>query len=118
MKVYAPTYLKEFKCIADRCRHNCCIGWEIDIDDDTLSFYKTDKEIMKHIAPTEPSHFILSENERCPFLDSDNLCKIIKKYGQSALCQICRDHPRFKNFYESRVEIGLGRTCPTACELI
>ena len=27
------------------------------------------------------------------------------------LCQICRDHPRFRNFYSDRIEIGLGLCC-------
>ena len=40
MKLYAPAYYKEFSCIADRCRHSCCIGWEIDVDADTLAFYE------------------------------------------------------------------------------
>ena len=30
-----PDYYPLFHCIADRCRHNCCIGWEIDIDSRT-----------------------------------------------------------------------------------
>ena len=30
MTVTVPSYYKDFKCIADKCRHSCCIGWEID----------------------------------------------------------------------------------------
>ena len=40
MKLYAPQYYKDFRCIADRCRHSCCIGWEIDVDEDSLAFYE------------------------------------------------------------------------------
>ena len=32
MQIIVPDYYKEFSCIADHCRHSCCIGWEIDID--------------------------------------------------------------------------------------
>ena len=39
MQILVPDYYKDFKCIADKCKHNCCIGWEIDIDDDTLEYY-------------------------------------------------------------------------------
>ena len=35
MDVY-PNYYDKFKCIANRCKHSCCIGWEIDIDEDTM----------------------------------------------------------------------------------
>ena len=34
-----PDYYPLFHCIADRCRHNCCIGWEIDVDGDSLAAY-------------------------------------------------------------------------------
>ena len=34
-----PNYYKKFKCIADKCRHSCCVGWEIDIDKDTMRKY-------------------------------------------------------------------------------
>ena len=40
MKLYAPTYYKNFKCIADACEHSCCIGWEIDIDPEALEKYE------------------------------------------------------------------------------
>ena len=39
MKLFAPKYYGEFVCIADKCRHSCCIGWEIDIDDKTKNKY-------------------------------------------------------------------------------
>ena len=39
MRLYAPSYYKNFKCIAEKCTHNCCIGWEIDIDGQTLARY-------------------------------------------------------------------------------
>lgn len=35
-----PSYYKNFRCIADKCPDNCCRGWEIDIDEDTLDYYK------------------------------------------------------------------------------
>ena len=36
MKTYAPKYYQQFHCIADKCKHSCCIGWEIDIDKDVF----------------------------------------------------------------------------------
>ena len=37
--VYAPKYYKKFKCIADKCQHSCCVGWEIDIDRESEEKY-------------------------------------------------------------------------------
>ena len=123
MKLIAPDYYAKFRCIADRCRHSCCIGWEIDIDDDALDRYRSlgsdfGKEIIQNIDMEETPHFRLGEHERCPFLDSRNLCRIITNLGDDALCDICADHPRFRNFFESRTEIGLGLCCEAAAELI
>ena len=35
-----PAYYEEFQCVADACRHNCCIGWKIDIDEETAARYQ------------------------------------------------------------------------------
>ena len=123
MNVIVPDYYKDFECIADRCRHSCCIGWEIDIDDVTLSHYESikgdfGKRLKENISLEDTPHFRLTEDERCPFLDECGLCDIIKTLGKDALCQICDDHPRFKNYYPDRTEIGLGLCCEAAAELI
>lgn len=124
MTLYAPFYYTKFTCIADKCRHSCCIGWEIDIDDDTLQFYKTIDgtlgERLKNniVQENETAHFILSRDERCPFLNKSGLCDIITQLGEGALCQICDDHPRFRNFYSDRTETGVGMSCEAAANLI
>ena len=117
MKLIYPNYYKNFKCIQSACRHNCCIGWEIDIDAQTLSFYQQYPYIMDHID-ANPPHFILDKQERCPFLNADNLCEIIARLGEDALCDICASHPRFHNEFEDHTEIGLGLCCEAAGRLI
>lgn len=123
MKILAPVYYDDFSCIASECKHSCCIGWEIDIDEETNSFYKTlggeIGERLKHsISADETPHFLLSAGERCPFLNENGLCDIIISCGESALCDICADHPRFRNFYSDRTEIGLGLCCEAAAKII
>ena len=118
MTLFAPDYYNKFKCIADKCKNNCCIGWEIDIDEKTLEFYKTKEDIIKKVEFSPTPHFKLGNDERCPFLNNANLCEIINKYGKNSLCQICSDHPRFRNFFDSRTEIGIGMCCEAATEII
>jgi len=122
MKLYAPSYYKKFKCIADRCEHSCCIGWEIDIDSITLEKYKKQKKgyalaVLESISMEEEPHFILADRERCPHLDERGLCKIITNMGEDYLCDICREHPRFYN-YTSVAEVGIGMSCGEAARLI
>ena len=118
-----PDYYSEFRCIAERCNHSCCISWEIDIDDDTLSKYEALKgdfgrHIKENISLENSPHFKLDKDERCPFLNDRGLCDIITNFGENMLCQICKDHPRFRNFYSDYVEVGLGLCCEAACEII
>lgn len=124
MKQIAPNYYPHFQCIADQCKHSCCIGWVIDVDLDTLAYYHTiagslGERLQKGIDESgEPAHFILGEGERCPFLNQTGLCDLIIGLGGESLCQICRDHPRFRSFFSDRTEIGLGLCCEAAGELI
>ncbi|MBE6882944.1 MAG: hypothetical protein E7489_08070 [Ruminococcaceae bacterium] len=124
MKTFVPDYYPDFKCIAEKCRHTCCAGWEIDIDEETAEYYKTvpgkfGKRLCENIDfGEECSCFVLKEKERCPFLNKNGLCDIIINLGETALCQTCADHPRFRNFFESRTEVGLGLCCEAAAKLI
>ena len=123
MKEVFPSYYHKFRCIAGKCRHSCCIGWEIDIDEDTMALYEDPSgplygRFRAHIAHTDPPHFCLDEKERCPFLNSQGLCDIILTMGEESLCQICDDHPRFRNYFSDRTETGLGLCCDAAAELI
>lgn len=123
MKLRAPEYYKHFKCIADKCSHSCCVGWEIDVDKDTAEKYAslTDgygKEIAKSIEWDETPHFKLCENDRCPHLDERGLCRIISNLGEGYLCHICREHPRFYNDTPHGKEVGIGMSCEEAARLI
>ncbi len=119
-----PDYYPLFHCIAGRCRHNCCIGWEIDVDEASLAAYdqiggEMGERLRKDIDRSgETPHFILGEQERCPFLNADNLCDLILHGGEELLCQICTDHPRYRSFFSGRTEIGVGLCCEEAARLI
>lgn len=121
-KVY-PDYYKEFRCIAGECKNSCCIGWEIDIDEESLRrFEQTEgafgERLRENISYEETPHFILGENERCPFLNADNLCDMILELGEDSICGICREHPRFYNELPGRIEAGLGLCCEEAARII
>jgi len=124
MKLIVPDYYPRFRCIAGDCKHSCCIGWEIDIDEDTLHTYRQiegelGQRLRRHIDwDCDAPHFILGERERCPFLNEENLCDLIIGLGEDALCGICDDHPRFRNEFSDRTEMGLGLSCEAAAKLI
>lgn len=124
MKLIAPCYYPLFRCIADQCRHSCCVGWEIDVDEDSLArYHRVSGEIGTRLQAAlddtgDAPHFRLDDQERCPFLNAQGLCDLILQLGEDSLCQICADHPRFRNYFADRTEIGLGLCCEEAARLI
>ena len=123
MKLYAPSYYEKFKCIADRCTHSCCVGWEIAVDEDSLHRFgemgADGEQIRSHIRSDKDGAVIeLSETDRCPFLDEAGLCRIISKHGEGCIPRICREHPRFYTRICDRVEMGIGAVCEEACRLM
>ena len=61
-----PSFADAFSCKAGECRHSCCKGWEIDIDDRSLSLYRqlpgTWRERMNAAVSVDESgaHFVLT----------------------------------------------------------
>ena len=122
MILRTPSYYDSFHCIADKCTDNCCIGWEIDIDEYTAEKYSSvkgdfGKRLSASISHENPS-FITDENGRCPFLNKDNLCDIILNLGESALCDICTNHPRYFEWFGNVKEGGIGLSCEEAARII
>ena len=118
-----PDFYDAFRCLAAACRHSCCVGWEIDVDEDALQYYrslggKLGDELRRKIALYPTPHFHLTADERCPFLRSDGLCRLICELGEDSLCDICALHPRFYNEYPGRSEMGLGLCCEEAARLL
>ena len=125
MDIYVPDYYENFRCIGSSCRDNCCIGWEIDIDSEALNKYMTldgelGDELRTNITRSEDGSdcFRLAENDRCPFLNESNLCRLILSGGEEMLCEICRLHPRFRQWFGDRCEMGIGLCCEEAARMI
>ena len=119
-----PKFYKNFLCRADKCKHSCCKGWEIDIDEETAGKYlamtgELGAEIRQNIGKNEDSYFFkLTEDERCPFLQKNGLCKIILNIGEENICEICTMHPRFFTMLDDVELCGVGLSCEKTCELL
>lgn len=127
MKHTTPFFYSSFACTASNCSDSCCIGWEIDIDQKTASYYHTlskkedfpfGKRLKEEISYQDIPHFILTPNERCPFLNHQNLCDIYIHLGEEHLCEICTQHPRFHEWFGNYKESGLGLCCEEAARLL
>ena len=110
MTVYAPLYYQKFHCIGGRCRHSCCVGWEVGIDEDALCRMAVVTgefgERLKKAVDFDEGTFRLGEGDRCPMLREDGLCDLILHLGEDALPAICDEHPRYTHL--------LSRLAPSA----
>ena len=122
MKNFVLNYYSQFKCIAEKCVHTCCAGWDICIDSKTISAYKNEKsgfgETLRKGVDFKKGRFKTDKSGRCAFLNDLGLCDIITNLGEQSLCQVCSDHPRFRSFWDDRVETGFGFCCEYATQII
>ncbi len=124
MSTWYPSFYPAYRCRADRCRHSCCRGWEIDVDEQSAARYRKlpgelgDELRRALFADEEGWHFRLDGEERCPFLEADGLCRLIKRLGEEALCDICALHPRFFEELDAGELWGLGLSCEEVTDLL
>ena len=119
-----PDFYEDFCCKADKCQHTCCAGWEIDIDAATAARYQqlagpVGEAIRQNIVEVDGTwQFRLGPGDRCPFLRGDGLCELIRRAGESVLCDICANHPRFFVSLGDYELAGVGLSCEKSCELL
>lgn len=94
----------------------------MNIDEQTLTNYKGYEgefsSALKSGINYKKSKFRTDKFKRCAFLNEKGLCEIIINLGEKSLCQVCRDHPRFRGFFEDRTETGLGFCCEEAARIV
>lgn len=148
MEYIFPDYYQEFHCTADRCEDNCCAGWEICIDEKTLSEYRRLSDVClpfhrKQKASAEAEKTALSRAERqalarelkrkinwrrksfrqdakrrCAFQEEDGLCRLVKLLGEEGLCRTCHRYPRHEEVFENVRELSLSVSCPEVARML
>lgn len=118
-----PDYYESFTCLADRCPDTCCAGWDINVDDESYYRYQTVQgpfgDWLRSMLQDEGGEksFRLTPDQRCPFLDTQNLCEIYRTLGPENLCRTCREFPRFVTQIGDYEQIDLSLACPAAANL-
>lgn len=124
MLVRRPNHYDPFRCIAGDCPDTCCAAWDIVIDEQSASFYRTlsdglGERIRQAMTVDEEGEVYFSvAGGYCPLLTEKRLCAIQIELGEERVCQTCRSHPRFIEEYGFFREEALAASCPAAIELI
>ena len=131
MKLRIPDFYDSFHCTGSECPDNCCIGWELDIDEDTYEYYKNvpgefgdrlranmesardagDSTDVLGDGSDARRSFKLEVSGRCPFLNKKDLCDIVLNLGEEALCRLCTDYPRYTFEWGGVTEKSLTLSC-------
>lgn len=125
MILRVPDYYGDFACTAGWCKDSCCIGWEINIDEETAEYYESvpgEFGDRLHAAMYENEDgdisFRLGKKKRCPFLNGENLCDICIHLGEELLSEVCTEYPRFSLWYADVQQKCLSLSCEEAGRLL
>ncbi|MDP4179495.1 MAG: flagellin lysine-N-methylase [Bacillota bacterium] len=129
--ILVPQYLKEFRCIGSACEDSCCVGWRVDIDNETFRKYQKVKDeeltdlFSKYMHRNRATNHTdanyakikLMDESRCPFLNESSLCKIQIKRGPEYLSDVCTTYPRITNIVNDILEKCATMSCPEAARI-
>ncbi|MCR5012120.1 MAG: flagellin lysine-N-methylase [Lachnospiraceae bacterium] len=125
MKKLVMSEFDDFECIGGVCPDTCCVGWKVYIDSETLKEYegtegKFGYELRENITKDEKglALFSMKADQRCPFLNEDNLCRIYRTLGPDAMCDTCQNYPRIIYRAGDILFASLSISCPEAGRMI
>ena len=123
-----PDYSQKFRCLAEACDENCCSGWSIPIDADTLESYRNHPTLKPFTealivlnqhshSSGDAAHMPLTHQGTCAFLNEEKLCGIHAHFGPSLLSNACATYPREIYVQSGHREAALNLSCPEAVRL-
>ncbi|PEA53805.1 lysine-N-methylase [Bacillus pseudomycoides] len=125
-----PQYMQQFSCIGSECEDSCCIGWRVNVDEDTYKKYKKSRDLelkplFKNKVTRQRSNsssesyakIKMEDGGRCSFLSEENLCKVQLKLGAEYLSNTCTVYPRSINSINGVIEKSATMSCPEAARL-
>lgn len=100
-------YFDDFQCKCGDCRHSCCRGWQINVNEqeyfrligmncsDELH-HRLECAFSQPQRPTEACYRTIAPNwlGQCHMLAEDGLCMLHRECGAAALPQVCNFYPR------------------------
>ena len=128
MKRLRPDYYEHFTCIAGACPITCCQEWKIAVDDGTARRWKKlappadvaeqKKNLNAYTIHKDGERVIgLTPDHKCPFLNSDKLCKLVCTYNDTVLSRTCQDFPREILRFRTHEEESLMAACPAVLDI-
>lgn len=116
MFITEPEVYKEFVCTASKCPMTCCQEWKIAVDKATKCKWK--EKNLNAISDNSNAIIAFCDDGKCPYLNKDELCDIVIKFGDEMIPKACQVFPREEHRYMDRVEKALTPGCPAVLDLL
>ncbi|MCR4990375.1 MAG: flagellin lysine-N-methylase [Lachnospiraceae bacterium] len=122
MRVVKQKAYDGFSCVNSECSDNCCHGWQIDIDEDSLSYFREYKGALKSLIDEavdyENSCIKMNGNGHCALLNKKGLCRLVLEEGEDVLSTVCHMYPRHVEEYDGLREWSISLSCPVAADTL
>lgn len=121
-----PDFLMRFRCIGSKCMNTCCEGWDVRVDEDTAEYYEHLEGafgdfLRQHVLRDEMTNKITAikmEDNHCPFLNEEGLCKIQLECGAEHLGKVCQDYPRYEHGGKNVSLIVVLTSCDAVMDIL
>lgn len=115
-------FYDQFHCPAGDCHLNCCKGWRVPIDEETLERYKKMPAkqralALSRITKKEDTYVFRFREKGCSYWTKEGLCGFQKEGHMEHMPLVCRVFPRKQNDYGIFMEETFYLSCPYAAKL-
>ena len=127
LEFVSPFYMKDFRCICEKCENTCCFGWALYVDRDSYGsliaamgpdrLEEAQKIYTKRADPGEQGErYALVTLEKDGYCSQfrDGLCRLHGEFGEHVLSDTCSMFPRKVTRIGNRVEVSSTVACPEA----
>jgi lysine-N-methylase len=128
-----PPYADSFRCVGSACEDTCCRGWSVPIDraayakvqslpagplrtliDASILLAPPDAKASDGFGKGGFAKLRMTEQNQCPLLTADRLCRIHAECGEGFLSSTCATYPRIVHSIGGFEEKALALSCPEA----
>ncbi|ONI41814.1 hypothetical protein AN396_03065 [Candidatus Epulonipiscium fishelsonii] len=127
VKVLCPEYVKEFNCLGNACKYNCCREWYIHVTDQEYEYYKTlpnsefKERLLESIVKNDGDAYRLECSKttgKCNLLTEDNLCGVYINLSPEEMSYTCKIYPRQVHYMKDNIEVNLDLSCIEVTRLL
>lgn len=117
--VKSYNYIKQFRCLGDKCEDTCCSGWGMQVDKEHKEKYEKEAPELLDAVTSGEAEYIMRRDPETDFCVKFNagLCSIHSHYGESFLGDACHFFPRISRQFDDTVTMAAALSCPEIVRL-